>query len=37
MTTTASYVADVREGHVDPLKEFTATCREERKVMLKHV
>jgi hypothetical protein len=28
---------EVREGHVDPLKEFTAMCREERKVMLKHV
>lgn len=25
----------VREGHVDPLKEFTEACREERKSMLK--
>jgi hypothetical protein len=28
---------EVREGHVDPLRAFTAMCREERKVMLKHV
>jgi pimeloyl-ACP methyl ester carboxylesterase len=27
----------VREGHVDPLKEFTEACREELKVMLKHL
>ena len=27
----------VREGHVDPLKEFTEACREERKVMLKRL
>ena len=26
-----------REGHVDPLKEFTEACREERQVMLKRV
>jgi hypothetical protein len=25
----------VREQHVDPLKEFTEACREERKLMLK--
>ena len=27
----------VREGQVDPLKEFTEACREERKAMLKHI
>jgi hypothetical protein len=27
----------VREGHVDPLKEFTEACREERKAMLKRL
>jgi hypothetical protein len=26
-----------REGRVDPLKEFTDACREERKVMLKRL
>jgi hypothetical protein len=26
-----------REGHVDPLKEFTEACREERQVMLKRL
>ena len=26
-----------REGHVDPLNEFTESCREERKVTLKHL
>jgi hypothetical protein len=26
-----------RESQVDPLKEFTEACREERKAMLKHV
>ena len=27
----------VREGHVDPLKEFTEACREERMSMLKRL
>ena len=26
-----------REGHVDPLREFTEACREERKAMLKNL
>ena len=26
-----------REGHLDPLKEFTEACREERQVMLKRL
>jgi hypothetical protein len=26
-----------REGHIDPLKEFTEACREERQVMLKRL
>jgi len=27
----------VRESQVDPLKEFTEACREERKIMLKRL
>jgi hypothetical protein len=27
----------IRDDHVDPLKEFTEACREERKVMLKRL
>jgi hypothetical protein len=27
----------VRESQVDPLKEFTESCREERKIMLKRL
>jgi hypothetical protein len=27
----------MREGHIDPLKEFTEACREERQVMLKRL
>lgn len=26
-----------REEHIDPLKDFTEACREERKVMLKRL
>lgn len=27
----------VRESHIDPLKEFTEACREERQAMLKRL